>query len=108
MAHPADAGAGLVAAAGTAKLDGPTHQELSGLAESARTSFAALAAFTGRQIGNPARLADLAPRAPMLATAASLRHKLLKLAEKYARTPASGHCPATACCYFVVLSGKVW
>ena len=50
--------AALEAAAGTAKLDEPTRQELSGLAESARTSFAALAAFTGRQIGNALALED--------------------------------------------------
>ncbi len=50
--------AALEAAAGTAKLDEPTRQELSGLAESARTSFAALAAFAGRQIGNALALED--------------------------------------------------
>ena len=38
-------------------------------------------------IGDPARLADLAARAPRLAMAANLRHKLLALAEQYAQNP---------------------
>ena len=50
--------AALEAAAGTAKLDEPTRQQLSTLADRARASFAALAGFTGRQIGNALALKD--------------------------------------------------
>ena len=50
--------ASLEAAAGTANLDELTREELSTLANHARASFAALAAFTGRQIGNALELKD--------------------------------------------------
>ena len=50
--------AALEAAAGAAKLDDLTRQELSTLADRARASFAALAAFTGREIGNALALKD--------------------------------------------------
>ena len=50
--------AALEAAAGAAKLDDLTRQELSSLADRARASFAALAAFTGREIGNALALKD--------------------------------------------------
>ena len=50
--------AALEAAAETAKLDDLTRQQLSTLADRARASFAALAAFTGREIGNALALKD--------------------------------------------------
>ena len=50
--------AALEAAAGTAKLDAQTRQQLSTLADRAQASFAALAAFTGREIGNALALKD--------------------------------------------------